>query len=123
MVSPTRAQLAALTDLHEHGYYPGVPGARHHRETLEALVVAGLARWDLDTPVYARPVLHTWADGSGCWHVALPTRTAEGASPARARAIARAAIWGEIRARHDGDAAPAVRLSRVGSDVYVYREA
>lgn len=98
----TRAQLAALTDLHRYGEVVNL--SRMHARTLERLIGAGVARWerDADGCLTRRvvPTVPTWADGFGAWHVSLPSGLD---NPA---AVARAVIRGEVWARETTSAGP-----------------
>lgn len=102
----TRAQLAALTELHAHGRVwrtdgrygaRGVPHRPVTRRTLDALVMHGFAR---RAGVPWEPTVPTWADGYGRWHVTLPRRYGADA--------AAAIIRGELVGRQG--ATPVVRV-------------
>lgn len=134
MSTLTRAQLAALTELHRVGALTGqgrgvgVSGVR--QGTLNALYYAGVAKWPLNArrdqiDVGRRfvPALAAWADGSGTWHVAVPDAIVNGA------AVARAVIAGEVWARESqayiDDWRPRVELDTVSAPrpgFTIYRE-
>lgn len=138
MTTLTRGQLEALASLHRLGHLiPRRPGAHrrgatlYSRRTLDALVAGGVARWmDDGVPDYGPPVavpmLRTWADGNGAWHVEIPRDlradddttagyTVLGSASSRTlrRAVARAVIRGEVAARQ-GDQRPVIRVAPDG---------
>jgi hypothetical protein len=108
MTALTRTHLDALTELHLSGALAPADHA-YRRATLDALVVARVASYDVYSRVY-RPTIHTYADGYGLWHAVVPYTVArhEGASRRIARAVIAGEVWARSRASHESRWRPRV---------------
>lgn len=139
----TRAQLAALTELHHRGRIepyrrgPGMPPGAVTMGTTSALLTADLARAAVGAGTYGvAPIVNAYADSSDLWHVEVPASV----HPDDRAAVARAVIRGEVFARLWGgdsardryrdwrprvrvvDTIPTMSATPGAAAFYVYRE-